>query len=73
MHQNSEAIECVLVVNVNTISRPCVLNVSSKVIIINKKPVRTETETVQMLMNTSSKKISIYLVQIADTKHQSVF
>ena len=33
---------------------------------INKKPGRTETKTIQTLMNTSSKKIPIYSVQISD-------
>ena len=40
---------------------------------INKKPVRTETRTIQTLMNTSSKKIPIYSVQISETKHQFSF
>ena len=41
--------------------------------LINKKPARTETKTIQRLMNTSSKTIPIYSVQISDTKHQFSF
>ena len=48
--------------------------VSSKFIsVINKKHVRTETKTIQTPMNSSSKKITIYSVQISDTKHQFSF
>ena len=48
--------------------------VSSKFIsVINKKLVRTETKTIQTPMNSSSKKITIYSVQISDTKHQFSF
>ena len=41
--------------------------------LINKKPARTETKTIQTLMNASSKKISVYSVHISDTKHQFSF
>ena len=48
--------------------------VSSKFIsLINQKKARTETETMQTLLNTSSKKIPIYSVQISGTKHQFSF
>ena len=48
--------------------------VSSKFIsLINKKPVQTETTTIQTLTNTSSKNIPVYSVQISDTKHQFSF
>ena len=48
--------------------------VSSKFIsLINKKPAQTETKTIQTLLNTSSKKMPIYSVQISDTKHQFSF
>ena len=48
-------------------------NLSKFVSLVNNKPVRTETKTIQTLMNSSSKKISIYSVQISDTKHQISF
>ena len=40
---------------------------------MNKKTVRTETKTKQTLMNSSSKKIPIYSVQISNTKLQFSF
>ena len=48
-------------------------NSSKFVSLVNNKPVRTETKTIQTLMNSSSKKIPIYSVQISDTKHQLSF
>ena len=48
-------------------------NSSKFVSLVNNKPVRTETKTIQTLMNSSSKKIPIYSVQISDTKHQISF
>ena len=48
--------------------------VSSKIIdLVNKKPIRNETKTIQTLMSSSNQKIPVYSVNISDAKNQFTF